>query len=239
MVDAAGADAVIVMGGDGAMNALFVQPHIASVADLRGTQILVAAPNTAYALVAKKILLQHGLVAGRDYTGTPTGGTAGRFQLMREHREYAGSMLSPPSSLMAEQLGFHNLGSTVTLIGPYQGTGAFVMRGWALANADRLERYIRGYVEGLRWVLAPANQAEVIAFIAARYQLPADIAAASYEAATNVANGWTPDARLNVEGLRTVLALRAEFEGGGAPPQAAEPYYDMTYYQRAVAALGR
>jgi ABC-type nitrate/sulfonate/bicarbonate transport system substrate-binding protein len=87
-VAAAGVDnalAIIVVGGDSAMNSLIVQPHIASVADLRGTQILVDAPNTAflvdapntaYALVAKKILLLNGLVAGRDYTMTPIGGTA-------------------------------------------------------------------------------------------------------------------------------------------------------------------
>jgi len=87
MVGTAGADAVIVMGGDSAMNSLIVQPHITSIAELRGQQFIVDAPNTAYALVAKKILAQNGLVAGRDYTITPTGGTIQRFQLMREHRE--------------------------------------------------------------------------------------------------------------------------------------------------------
>jgi ABC-type nitrate/sulfonate/bicarbonate transport system substrate-binding protein len=239
MVDTAGADAIIVMGGDSAMNSLIVQPHITSIAELRGQQFIVDAPNTAYALVAKKILAMNGLVAGRDYTITPTGGTIRRFQLMREHREYTGSMLNPPSSLMAEKLGFKNLGSAVKLIGPYQGTGAFVMRRWARANSDTLERYIRGYVETLRWIQAPANKAEVTAFIAERYKLPADIAAKSYDAATDPADGLTPDARLNVEGLRNVLALRAEIERGGAKAEPAEKYYDLAYYQRAVAALGR
>jgi len=239
MVGTAGADAVIVMGGDSAMNSLIVQPHITSIAELRGQQFIVDAPNTAYALVAKKILAQNGLVAGRDYTITPTGGTIRRFQLMREHREYAGSMLNPPSSLIAEKLGFRNLGSAVKLIGPYQGTGAFVMRRWAQANSDTLERYIRGYVEALRFIQAPANRADVTAFIAERYKLPADIAAKSYETAIDPADGFTPDARLNVEGLRNVLALRAEIERGGAKVEPAEKYYDLTYYQRAVAALGR
>jgi ABC-type nitrate/sulfonate/bicarbonate transport system substrate-binding protein len=239
MVDTAGADAIIVMGGDSAMNSLIVQPHIASIADLRGQQFIVDAPNTAYALVGKKILQQNGLVAGRDYTVTPPGGTIRRFQLMRENREYAGSMLNPPSSLMAEKLGFRNLGSAVKLIGPHQGTGAFVMRRWAQANGDTLERYIRGYVEALRWVQAPANKSEVTAFIAERYKLPADIAAKSYEAATDAADGLTPDARLNVEGLRNVLALRAEIERGGVKPEPAEKYYDLTHYQRVVAALAR
>src|SRR3989442_5228215 len=138
---------------------------------------------------------------------------------MREHREYAGSMLNPPSSLMPEKLASRTLASAVKLIGPYQGTGAFVMRRWAQANSDTLERYIRGYVEALRWVQAPANKTDVTAFIAERYKLPADIAAKSYEAATDPAYALTPDARQNVEGLRNGLALRAEIERGRANPQ--------------------
>jgi len=239
MVDTAGADVIVVMGGDSAMNSVIVQPHITSIAELRGQQFIVDAPNTAYALVAKKILALNGLAAGRDYTITPTGGTIRRFQLMREHREYAGSMLNPPSSLMAEKLGFRNLGSAVKLIGPYQGTGAFVMRRWAEANRDALERYIQGYVEALRFIQAPANRADVTAFIAERYKLPADIAAKAYEAAIDPADGFAPDARLNIEGLRNVLALRAEIERGGAKAEPAEKYYDLTYHQRAVATLGR
>jgi ABC-type nitrate/sulfonate/bicarbonate transport system substrate-binding protein len=239
MVDTAGADVIIVMGGDSAMNSLIVQRDIASIADLRGKQFIVDAPNTAYALVGKKILALHGLQAGRDYTVVPTGGTPRRFQLMKEKPDYAGTMMGPPFSIMAEKLGMRNLGTAVALIGPYQGTGAFVMRRWAQANADTLERWIRGYVETLRWVLDPANKAEVVGFIAERYKLAPDIAAKSYEMATDRADGLAPDARLNVEGLRNVLALRAEIERGGAKPEPAEKYYDLTYYQKATAALAR
>jgi ABC-type nitrate/sulfonate/bicarbonate transport system substrate-binding protein len=239
MVDTAGADAIIVMGGDSAMNSLLVQPEITSIAALSGKQVIVDAPNTAYALVAKKILALSGLQAGRDYTVVPTGGTIRRFQLMRENKDYAASMLNPPSSISAEKLGFRNLGSAVALIGPYQGTGAFVMRRWAQANAETLERYLRGYLEALRWALEPANKSEVVTFIAERYTLPADLAAKTHAAATDHADGLTPDARLDIEGLRNVLALRAEIERAGARPEPAEKYYDLTYYQRALAALGR
>ena len=43
-----------------------------------------------------------------------------------------------------------------------------------------------------------------------------------------------------MEGFRNVLAIRAEVEGqwGGARP-APEKYVDLSYYQRAVAALER
>ncbi len=238
MVELAGAAAVIVLGGDNSMQELFVQPGIASVADLRDKTVIVDAPNTAYALIAKKILLTHGLKAGRDYTLKPTGGTFQRLGLMKEHKEYAATMLNPPFSITAARDGFPSLGLATKLIGPYQGIGAFVMRPWAQGNAATLERYIRGYVEALRWALGPANRNEAVALLAERMKLAPDIAAASYEQAAG--GGFAADARLDMEGFRNVLAIRAEVEGqwGGTPP-APEKYVDLSYYQRAVAALGR
>ena len=113
------------------------------------------------------------------------------------------------------------------------------MRRWAEVNSNIVERYIRAYVEALRWILAPANKAEVTAFVADRFQLPVDIAAKCYDAATDASDGLTPDARLNVTGLNNVLALRAEIEREGAKPEPADKYYDLSYYERALAALGR
>jgi ABC-type nitrate/sulfonate/bicarbonate transport system substrate-binding protein len=96
MVETAGVDVVVVMGGSSGLNELFAQPGIRAVADLRGKTVIVDAPDTAYALQLQKILLTHGLVAGRDYTVKPVGGTFQRVAAMRENQEYAASMLNPP-----------------------------------------------------------------------------------------------------------------------------------------------
>src|SRR5213083_3521271 len=73
MVETAKKDVVIVTGGDSGMNEFFVQPYIRSFADLRGRRLVVDAPNTAYAILAKKILLKHGLKDGMDYEVVPVG----------------------------------------------------------------------------------------------------------------------------------------------------------------------
>ncbi len=57
MVETAGADVVIVLGGEGSTNELIAQPEIHSIRDLRGRTLIVDAPDTAYALQLKKILL--------------------------------------------------------------------------------------------------------------------------------------------------------------------------------------
>ena len=60
MIEVAKHDVVIATGGDSGMNEFFVQPEIKSFADLRGRILVVDAPDTAYALQAKKILASTG-----------------------------------------------------------------------------------------------------------------------------------------------------------------------------------
>jgi len=73
LVELAKKDVVIVTGGDSGMNEFFVQADVRSFADLRGRKLVVDAPNTAYAIQAKKILQKHGLKDGTDYTVVPVG----------------------------------------------------------------------------------------------------------------------------------------------------------------------
>ena len=94
-----GAASIIVMGGDSSMQELFAQPDVKSIADLKGRTVIVDAPNTAYALVVKKALLNEGLRDGQDYTVKATGGTFVRLGLMKENKEHAASMLNPPFSI--------------------------------------------------------------------------------------------------------------------------------------------
>ena len=239
MVEMAGKAVVIVVGGDSGMNELFVQPDIRSVADLRGRTVIVDAPNTAYALVAKKILLMNGLKPS-DYAIKPIGGTFMRLKAMGENKEHAASILNAPFSITAARQGMKSLGRAVDLIGPYQASGAFVMRSWAQANGPTLERYLAAYVEATRWALQPANKAECVAMLAERLKLPPDVANQTYQMLADPKSGLAPDARFNLEGFRNVLALRAEIEGqwGGKAP-APDRYLDLGYYERALTRAGR
>ena len=237
MVELAKADAVIVTGGDSGFNNLYVQPEIKSYADLRGKTVVVDAPNTAYALLLYKMLKDNGVVKG-EYTIKPVGGTQQRLATMQQDKANAAAMLNPPFSFRAEQAGLKSLGSAAVAVGAYQAGGAFVMRGWAQANADTLVRYIRAYVEGLRWAMNPANRTETTALFAERLKLPSDIAQKSYDLMVHPANGLAIEAKFDAAGFRNVLKLRAEIEGqwGGNPPPP-DKYLDLTYYDKALAGL--
>ena len=239
MVELAKQDVVIVTGGDSSMNELFVQPDIASVRDLKGQTLLVDAPNTAYALQLKKILLMSGLKAG-DYVIYPIGGTSQRLRGMKENRAYKAAMLNLPFALDAKAAGLKSMGRAVDLIGPYQANGTFVLRRWGQANRDTLERYVAGVIEGTRWALSPANKDAAARILSERLKVTPEVATRTWELMTDPKFGIARDARFDMPGFRNVLALRAEIEGswgGKAPPP--ERYVDLSYYEGALKRLAR
>src|SRR5215813_11094762 len=239
MIEVARQDVIIVSGGDGGMNEFFVQGDIASFADLRGRILVVDAPDTAYALQAKKILLQHGLKEGADYTVKPVGAGTLRFKAMAEDRNNAAAILNLPFTVQAEHLGLRSLGRTVDLLGPYQAGGAFVMRAWARDHADVLERYLAAYVASVRWVRDAANQGEAIKLLREKSSLSLGIATRTYALLVDPSFGFNPDARFDPEGFRNLLALRAEVQRKDEAAVPPERYVDLGYYERALKRLER
>jgi ABC-type nitrate/sulfonate/bicarbonate transport system substrate-binding protein len=237
MIEVAKQEVIIVGGGDSGMNEFFVQSDIRSFADLRGRILVVDAPDTAYALQAKKILLQNGLREGADYTVKPVGAGAFRFKAMAESRDNAAAILNLPFTVQAEQMGMRSLGRTVDLLGPYQAGGAFVMRAWARQNGETLERYLAALVESLRWVRAPENRAEAVTLLVEKLKIPADTAQRTYELLVDPAFGFNVDAKFDPEGFRNLLALRAEIERKGEEAVDPERYIDLGYYRRALTRL--
>jgi len=235
MVEVGKRDVVIVMGGDSSMNELYVQPDVRTLAGMKGRTLLVDAPNTAYALQAMKILKNAGVVPS-DYQVKVAGGTFQRGKAMMESRDNAASTLNPPYSFEAEANGLKSMGRAVDLIGPYQASSAFAMRAWVRDHGPLVERYVAGYVEALRWASDPANRDATVAMLADRLKLSPDLAAKTYAALVEPRFGLAPDAKLDVDGLRNVLAIRAEFGGGGAPPPPGK-YLDLGPYERGVARL--
>jgi ABC-type nitrate/sulfonate/bicarbonate transport system substrate-binding protein len=240
MVEVAKVDAVIVGGGDSGLLELFVRPEIKALSDVRGKAMVVDAPNTAYALVARKILKNAGLVDGRDYRLVPIGGTESRVNAFSQSSDNAVGMLNPPWTFIAESRGARSFGKAKDLLGPYQGISTIVMRSWAQANRGTLERYLAAYIEGCRLTTDPANRDLVISVLRKRLNLTADVASRSYEGLIEPGYGLSRDCRLDMAGFRNALALRAEIEGqwGGVAP-APDRYLDLGYFERAMHFVGR
>ena len=235
MIDVAKIDIVIVGGGDSGTNEVDVQDYVKSFSDIRGHAIVVDATNTAYALQAKKILLQHALHEGTDYTLNAVGNGGRRLKALLSDRNNAGAILNLPFSLQAVAQGLHSLGRTTDILGPYQAGGTFVRRAWAREHAAVLESYLAAYVEALRWSLDPNNRAVATALLVDKFKLPKDIAEKSIELMAQPGFGYARDAKFDLGGFRNVLKLRAEVEGG--IPADPQRYIDLSYYDHAMKLL--
>jgi ABC-type nitrate/sulfonate/bicarbonate transport system substrate-binding protein len=233
----AGHDIGILIGGDSAFNSLFAKPEITGWADIRGKTLIVDAPDTAYALVAYRMLAMNGLPRG-SYTVRPTGGTFARYELMLRDPDAHVSMLNPPFSLQAQDRGLRKLADVTELLGPYLGNAGWAMRAWSRDNADTVVRYLAAYVEGIRWMLAPANAEAVTGLLAERLRLAPELARRNLALLTAPGSGSAVDGRFDLEGFRNVLRIRAEVLGtwGGTPP-APERYLDLGHWERAVGSL--
>lgn len=229
MKDKANVDIVVVLGGDNSFNHLLVQPGIASLADIKGKTVAVDAVNTAYAFQLYEMLRQNGLNKG-DYQVKSVGATPFRLDAMIKDKAMAAAILNPPFSIRAVKAGLKDMGTAAAALGAYQGTTAFVLRDWSKANADTLVKYLEAYVEGWRWCFDPKNKNEAVALLAERLKLPPDIALSSFE---STVQDFDREGALNMDGVKNVLKLRAQFEGG--TPNAPEKYLDLSYYRKALA----
>jgi ABC-type nitrate/sulfonate/bicarbonate transport system substrate-binding protein len=227
-------DAALIVGGDNAHNHIIVQQDIGKLEDLRGQTIALDTSTSGYAFMLFAILKQHGLNKS-DYAVKTVGATPRRLEAMINDKSNKAAVLNPPFSIQAVKAGLKDLGSAVSMIGPYQGPAGYTLRSWAKANEETLVKYLQAYIEGVRWVLDPANKAAATQMLARRLELSPDIAAAVYDIITDTNEGFAKDGRFDLEGFKNVLRLRAEYEG--VAPAAPEKYLDLSYYEKALKGL--
>jgi ABC-type nitrate/sulfonate/bicarbonate transport system substrate-binding protein len=111
----------------------------------------------------------------------------------------------------------------------------YVLRRWAHANAKTLAAYLAASIEGLRWALDPANRAASVKLAAERLNVALDVAAEIHAVACDPVTGLAKDAAFDLEGFKTVLKLRSDFEGRLAAPP--EKYFDLSFHRQALAGL--
>ena len=229
MVRTGGHDVVTLCGLDHGFNRFFVQPDIRTFADLRGRTIVVDAPDTAFALMIYEILRRHGIQRD-EYIVKSVGSTRFRLDAMTQGGEAAACMLNLPFGVLAEQAGLKVLADPIEELGAYQSCCGFALRGWATQHRDILTRYLAAYVEGLHWVLNPANRAGSIQLLVDRLHIDAAVAETCLDIVSHKVTGFQPDADIDMAGFRTMLDIRGN-------PENIQPdaYIDLSYHRAALA----
>lgn len=220
------------MGGDNAFLRLVVRPEIKSYADLKGKALAVDAMTTGFAFVLRKMLALNG-VSENDVTFERAGGAVQRYDALKEGK-YAGTLLLTPFELTGRALGLHVLQSASDVLPHYQGIVGVASCTWAKDNSARLEKFIAGYLEALRWLYRTENRQAACAILMANVpHMTAELAAATCNILLADKDGFEPAARLDDEGMKTVLALRSEFGVPRKELKQYQNYADLSYYRRA------
>lgn len=232
-VDVLGPDLFAFMGSDTAFLRLVTVPEVRTVADLRGRTLSVDARTTGFAFVLLEILEREGLKES-DYTIEKAGGVLQRFDALME-KKHAGTLLMTPFEVRAQARGFNQLASAVQVLGPYQGLVGGARKSWADANRDALVGYIRAWSDAVDWLYDPAHRDEALGIF--MQNLPGvepAVAQAAYGLFLSPEEGFQKKARIDLEGVRTVLRLRSKY---GRPQKTlSDPaqYYDPTFHDAAM-----
>lgn len=227
------ADLVAVMGCDNGFLHLVTLPEIRSVQELRGKTLSVDARTTGYAFVLEK-MLEIGGLGESDYTLVKAGGVLERFQALMK-KQHAGTLLLSPFEISAEAQGFHDLGAAIDVFGHYQGLVAAVQRPWAKAHPGEVVGFIRGYLQGVDWLYDPAHKPEAIALLRKNLtSMTPELAEKTYGVLLDRRTGFFRNGKLDLEGIKTVLALRSQY--GEPKKKLGDParYYDLSYYEKAM-----
>jgi ABC-type nitrate/sulfonate/bicarbonate transport system substrate-binding protein len=229
-----GSDLFAFMGGDNGFLRLVTVPEVKNFGELRGKTLSVDALTTGYAFVLLEILERNGLQKDRDYTTAAAGGVLQRFQALME-KKHAGTMLISPFEVQAEARGFNRLANATDVLGRYQGLVGGARKSWAEANRGAVVGYIRAFSDAVDWLYEPKNQDEAIAiFLKNLPQASPQAAGTAYRVLLSPEEGFQKKAQIDLEGVRTVLALRSKY---GKPQKTLDDparYYDPSFYQAAM-----
>ena len=146
--------------------------------DLRGATIGVTNISSGPAVALRYVLKAKGLEYPRDYKLQPAGPDAERTMGMSAGRIDA-SPLAVPFNFVAEELGFHAVGSYLEVIPDYQVSVFAVNRGWAERNRRQLVQFKRGMVRAMRWFFE--NRDAAVDFVAKELKLKPEYARKGYE----------------------------------------------------------
>ena len=225
-------DFVVVMGGDGGFLSVVGGANVKSIADLKGKTLSVDAMTTGLAFVLRELVARGG-VAESDVTYVRAGGTNFRYRDIVAGKHDA-TLLRTPFEILARERGLNVL-ATAESLGAYQGTVAAVRRKWAAQNEAALTGFVRAYKSGVAFVYDPANRDVVEALLVAniRDMTPA-LAKRAYDLLLASKGGIAKDAALDIEGIRTVLALRSKYAQPPKPLTDPSKYIDETYLRAAA-----
>jgi len=201
---------------------LYVNANITHYANFSGKRLGVDSPESAFALVAYKLLRMNGLERDIDYTVISFGGTLQRFQALTGTGPHTtpqceGTILGGDFIFRADDFGtgLHSLGTILDLTSIAGGGGITGREIWLKENKNVVIRFIKAYHKAQNYILDPANKAEIITLLTV---INGAYAEKIYNATVNPTTGLISNLNPQPQAINFTVELRREFSGFDKDP---------------------
>ena len=150
------------------------------------------------------------------------------------HREGAVVNIEPFTGI-AQFGGFNVIAKSTDMYAEYQGGVIATTRKTLQNEPEKVEAFIGAYLNGLGWVLDPANREGAESILGSRMpQIKPKAMTAVMRSLTSPKSGLTPSANLLDKGMEKVIELRSKYGGSATPIGSAEDFLDLKLYKQIV-----
>jgi NitT/TauT family transport system substrate-binding protein len=148
-----GADTVMIASWTSKLSfSALVQPSVQSATDLRDKRIGVTRRGSNSEIWSTAVLAKFGLQPDRDYTVLSVGGQTEQLAALQNGALDA-AILTPPTNLLARQMGFKELLSYRDFSLDFANVGVVTTRRFLQAQPDVVDRFLRASAEGVAVML--------------------------------------------------------------------------------------
>jgi ABC-type nitrate/sulfonate/bicarbonate transport system substrate-binding protein len=106
---------------------------------------------------------------------------------------------------------------------------------WLTRYAKHAQGFIRGYLKGLAWTLDPNNRSQASELLLAKMpDIKPGVISAVMASLLSARSGLTPDGKVLLDGMKTVVELRKKYGTGSLDSSQLEQYLDLSHYQQVI-----
>ena len=207
---------------------------LTSIAQLKGKTIVVGGVNDITRVFMDRVLASNNLKAG-DYTYVYAGATEARFAALVNGGADA-AILSPPISTRAANEGYPVLEEVAKYFPSFFFDTLAARPVWFRQRPDLALGFVKGYLQGVQWLYAPANRTRAIALLADATHVNVEEATTSYELFV-VKRAFSATGVMTARDVNVVLDAMAKNGQIQTPLPPASRFYDNTLVNQAAREL--
>jgi ABC-type nitrate/sulfonate/bicarbonate transport system substrate-binding protein len=203
---------------------------VREIGELKGRTVAVDGARTGYALLLRRLLLDHG-VPESAVKFEEIGGSRERFDAMKSGA-VAATLLNAPFDAALIAQGYTGLARMSERFPGYPGSVMAARRAWAASHERELFAFIRAFDAAYAWLEDSANARQALTMLPERLAIAPAAAAAALE---KLAARGRPS--ISHEGLQEVIDTVWTAESYRGAKGTSTKYMDLAYMQRALGRL--